>query len=139
MLPARGAHTPVQAVDAHRHPLRAILLQGVVHHLRPGDGGGADDHPGGPGLADGDHVQLVFDPAAQLHGQAGFLDHLINQGEIVPHPVPGPVQIHHVDPSGPGGGEGLRRLQRAVGHLADGGELPFFQTDAPPVLHVDGR
>ena len=51
------------------------------------------------GLDEGAYVYFVHS-YCQLHGQAGFLDHLINQGEIVPHPVPGPVQIHHVDPSG---------------------------------------
>ena len=99
---------PVLQVHPHRR-LAAEAVQGALQKLWIGDGGGAQNYPGHPGvqiLLDG--VQAA-DAPADLHFQVGFLTDGGNHREVGGGAVLGPLQVHGVEPLGPGGLE-VRRL-----------------------------
>ena len=80
----------------------------------------------------------VLMPPPQLHLEAGAADHVVDQGEILPHAAPGAVQVHHMDVPGAGVVKGPGHGERILRHLMDRAENPFVKPDHFPVLQVYG-
>ena len=133
--PAAGGQPGAPHVEADRDPL-AVPGDNRTHPVRVLQRRGADVDPGAAGAERAGQRFVVPDAAGHLHLDVEDAHHVGEQVRVRPA-AERRVQVHQVDPRGPGLLPGQRRFHR-VAVLAAAARDALDELDRVPVGDVDG-